>query len=259
MGGSLDTTVLENAVGGANCLCDGTCRFRGSEDSYYGLLVYEAVWVPSLGAKCLLLPVWTAHRQYVCCFQCEQHTDNISAASSMNSVQTICLLLPVWTAYRQYVCCFQCEQRTNNMPPKRWRPPNNLHSSIAQNQVYIYIYPKLFVKEGTTAPHPSQQLKYAEPVIWAKNHTASIKRVSKPMKRQDNPNSVVPCKYPRELLQFMGVFAVAYLNMGTAVAQWLRCCATNRKVAGLIPVGVCGFFIDIILPIALWPWGRLSL
>ena len=29
------------------------------------------------------------------------------------------------------------------------------------------------------------------------------------------------------------------------VAQWLRCCASNRKVAGLIPAGVSGFFIDI--------------
>ena len=33
--------------------------------------------------------------------------------------------------------------------------------------------------------------------------------------------------------------------VGTAVAQWLRCCATNRKVVGSIPVGVGGFFIDI--------------
>ena len=33
--------------------------------------------------------------------------------------------------------------------------------------------------------------------------------------------------------------------MGTAVAQWLRCCATNRKVADSIPAGVKGFFIDI--------------
>ena len=34
-------------------------------------------------------------------------------------------------------------------------------------------------------------------------------------------------------------------EVGTAVAQWLRCCATNRKVPGSIPDGVRGFFIDI--------------
>ena len=48
-------------------------------------------------------------------------------------------------------------------------------------------------------------------------------------------------------------------NPGTALAQWLRCCVTNRKVPGSIPASVIGFFIDIILPIALWPWGRLRL
>ena len=32
---------------------------------------------------------------------------------------------------------------------------------------------------------------------------------------------------------------------GTAVAQWLRCCDTNREVAGSIKAGVCGVFIDI--------------
>ena len=32
---------------------------------------------------------------------------------------------------------------------------------------------------------------------------------------------------------------------GAALAQWLRCCATNRKVAGSIPAGVNGFFIDM--------------
>ena len=35
------------------------------------------------------------------------------------------------------------------------------------------------------------------------------------------------------------------LSEGTAVAQWLRCYATNLKVAGSIPAGVSGFFIDI--------------
>ena len=29
------------------------------------------------------------------------------------------------------------------------------------------------------------------------------------------------------------------------MVQWLRCCATNLKVAGSIPAGVSGFFIDI--------------
>jgi len=29
------------------------------------------------------------------------------------------------------------------------------------------------------------------------------------------------------------------------VAQWIRCCATNRKVTGSITAGVNGFFINI--------------
>jgi hypothetical protein len=31
--------------------------------------------------------------------------------------------------------------------------------------------------------------------------------------------------------------------------------ATSRKVAGSIPDGVIGIFIDIIFPVALWSWG----
>jgi membrane-bound lytic murein transglycosylase B len=35
------------------------------------------------------------------------------------------------------------------------------------------------------------------------------------------------------------------LHASTAVAQWLRYCATNQKVAGSIPDSVMEFFIDI--------------
>ena len=42
------------------------------------------------------------------------------------------------------------------------------------------------------------------------------------------------------------IFSAWYCHLwGTAVAQCLRCCATNRNVAGLISDGVSGFFIDI--------------
>ena len=35
---------------------------------------------------------------------------------------------------------------------------------------------------------------------------------------------------------------ISIVGVGTAVAQWLRCRATNRKVAGSIPDGVIGIF-----------------
>ena len=35
---------------------------------------------------------------------------------------------------------------------------------------------------------------------------------------------------------------MVYEVLGTAVAQWLRRCATNRQVAGWIPDGVIGIF-----------------
>jgi hypothetical protein len=41
------------------------------------------------------------------------------------------------------------------------------------------------------------------------------------------------------------IFSALYCHRGTAVEQWLRCCATNRKVAYSIPVGVSGFFIEV--------------
>jgi hypothetical protein len=40
-------------------------------------------------------------------------------------------------------------------------------------------------------------------------------------------------------------FTILPTILGTAVAQWLSCCATIRKVAGSIPAGVSGFFFDI--------------
>ena len=47
-----------------------------------------------------------------------------------------------------------------------------------------------------------------------------------------------------DLLQNASQFIYYGMNiiLGTIVAQWLRCCATNQKVAGLILDGVIGNF-----------------
>ena len=45
------------------------------------------------------------------------------------------------------------------------------------------------------------------------------------------------------ILRYISVPNLIFLNKwGTAVAQWLRCCAANRKVVGSIPAGVIGIF-----------------
>jgi len=59
-----------------------------------------------------------------------------------------------------------------------------------------------------------------------------------------------PSRYDSSVTAVTGIFWVRFFVLtwntrGTAVAQWLRCCATIRTDAGSIPAGVSGFFIDI--------------
>ena len=73
--------------------------------------------------------------------------------------------------------------------------------------------------------------------------------------RMINPHTKFTCVF-----HYLPISVVVPSKIGTAAAQWLRCCATNRKVAGSIPAGAIGIFHwHKILPIALWSWGRLSL
>jgi hypothetical protein len=60
-------------------------------------------------------------------------------------------------------------------------------------------------------------------------------RLSDPRQYQISQKSVV----------VVVVFVLGLLHVGATVAQWLRCRATNRKVACSIPAGVSRLFIDI--------------
>ena len=57
-------------------------------------------------------------------------------------------------------------------------------------------------------------------------------------------HSTTECIYYRALIRLLyhNIIILYYSTWWTAVAQWLRCCATNRKVAGSIPDGVTGIF-----------------
>ena len=61
-------------------------------------------------------------------------------------------------------------------------------------------------------------------------------------------SSLISFRYLRFAVAIFTYFqptVVTFWLFDSMVAQWLRCFATNRKVAGSIPAGVSGFFIDM--------------
>jgi len=67
-----------------------------------------------------------------------------------------------------------------------------------------------------------------------------------PLRQADRPIYIAAETTKKWEMNFLFLYVYNYTSTGlwtgTAVAQWLRYCATNRKVAGSIPAGVNGNF-----------------
>jgi len=108
---------------------------------------------------------------------------------------------------------------------------------------------------GAKFSAPTQTDTEAQPATCTMG-TGSFPGVKRPGRGADHPPHLAPrLKKGRTVtllplwvfvacsrVNFNCIHIYIYTYRGTAVAQWLRCCGTNRKVAGLIPAGVIGIF-----------------
>jgi len=127
--------------------------------------------------------------------------------------------------------------------PRPWRAPTmpfwkQLIKATAQHGRGAAWYVWINIRRRETACGRPAQFRLLPATTWSS--TKIVIRIS-------NWNAAGQCASKQRLSWTRSwLFWCGYMSVGgKAVAQWLRCCATNRKVAGSIPAGVTGIFVDI--------------
>jgi len=103
--------------------------------------------------------------------------------------------------------------------------------------IYIYIYKTLHPYESTL------RTKLYRPASSVSQTHSSFVDSNRLLWRNNSFIALLQfdaSRYNYALQQYL--MRCNSIYSGTAVAQWLRCCATNRKVAGSISYGVIGIF-----------------
>jgi len=117
-----------------------------------------------------------------------------------------------------------CENGISNITDKlTW---NNCHARSKDCEEWPLASPCLSVHQRWTTSAPTGRI-FVKCVIWILSENLSIK-----------------LKFHQSRTRITGILRD---ERGTAVAQWLRCCATNRKVPFSILAGVSESFIVVKL------------
>jgi hypothetical protein len=92
----------------------------------------------------------------------------------------------------------------------------------------------------------SVRVKLSYPAQWDIQYGRCIEAALMWLVIENVAQNIAKClQNIRNIQVYSAVYIFIYfitMFKGTAVAQWLRYCATNRKVAGSIPDGVIGIF-----------------
>ena len=139
-------------------------------------------------------------------------------------------------------CCWVCRQYcTYNTSRRRASTAVLIASFVSKKRfasnlkthVLRYCHQTWFVVEQATGEKRANHLYFSNTSVSSQLTAELIK---------ENYLQLPSKIFSKTMNQWKVYFCMVVSHTGTAVAQCLRCCATNRKVTGSIPGGVNGIF-----------------
>jgi hypothetical protein len=172
----------------------------------------------------------------------------LAVKESIDSFGRHARIYPQFVSCTSCTTCTSCKSRTSACKRKIAERPTVGAEQVETNPKYSLHSLRKYVRHVSEEPNTLKTAVWR--LVWKRLHLHAYRTRAATAETHGQSKAV---------LLLLKLFGHPGWWWGTAVAQWLRCCATNRKVAGSIPADVIGIFHwHKILPIAPWPLGRVS-